>query len=108
MTCARCDAEHAGTRWCATCEREYDGWVRQYASDMIGPALGAMVVVLVCAMGLPLLGVPTLIAVAGAAGGFGTLAGITRLNMRRRRRQFLRASSLPRAYLPPAKSCRRG
>ncbi len=100
MTCARCQAEHDGKRWCAECEREYDGWVRQYASDMIVPALGAMVVVLVCAMGLPLLGVSNLVAVSGAAGGFGTLAGITRLNMRRRRQQFLR-TSLPRAYLPP-------
>jgi len=101
MICPRCKAEHAGKRWCAACELEYDGWVRQYATDMIGPALGAMVVVLVCAMGLPILGVSTLVAAGGAAGGFATLAGITRLNMRRRRRQFLK-SPLPRAYLPPA------
>jgi len=100
MTCSRCAAEHDGKkRWCADCETAYDGWVRQYASDMIAPALGGMLVVLMCAMVLPLLGTSTLVAVGGAFAGFGTLAGMTRLNMRRRRRQFLKAP-LPRAYLP--------
>jgi hypothetical protein len=54
MTCSRCAAEHDGKkRWCADCETAYDGWVRQYASDMIAPALGGMLVVLMCAMVLP-------------------------------------------------------
>ncbi len=101
MTCARCGAEYEGKkrRWCADCEVGYDGWVRQYATDMIAPVLGAMVVVVTCAVGLPLLGVPTLVAVAGALGGFATLAGLTQLNIRRRRKQF-RLAVPPRAYLP--------
>jgi hypothetical protein len=100
MTCARCGATYDGKRWCADCEVAYDGWVRQYATDMIAPVLGAMVVVLVCAMALPIAGVSTLVAVCGAFGGFATLGGMTRLNIRRRRRQFLQ-TRLPRAYLPP-------
>jgi hypothetical protein len=100
MTCARCHAEHSGKRWCAECERAYDGWVRQYASDMIVPALGGMVVVLAIGMGLPLLGASTLIAVLGAFGGFGTIFGLARANTFRRRRQFLRDGGVPRAYLP--------
>lgn len=101
MTCARCGGEYEGKkrRWCADCENGYDGWVRQYASDIIAPALGAMVVVLVGAMGLPLLGVPTLVAVAGVLCGFATLGGLTQLTKRRRRKQF-RLAVPPRAYLP--------
>ena len=103
MTCGRCQVEHDGPkRWCAECERGYDAWVRQYATDIIAPALGAMVVVLTCAMLLPILGVSNLVAVCGAFGGVATLAGLTRLNIARRRRQFMQ--TLPQAYLPPPRA----
>jgi hypothetical protein len=99
MICARCEVAEAAPkkRWCAECELAYDGWVRQYASDIIGPALGGGFVVMMCAMVLPVLGISTLIAGVGAIAGFATLFGLTRYNMRRRRKQF--KATLPRAYL---------
>jgi hypothetical protein len=57
-------------------------------------------VVAFAGMGLPLLGVSWLAAAVGVFGGFGTFAGLHRLNTGRRRRQYLRAGEVPRAYLP--------
>lgn len=101
MACGRCkDEGELGPRgWCAGCEREYDTWVRRYASDIVWSVLGGMGVLLVVAMGLPLLGAGSLIAVGGVFAGFGTLVGGHRLKQQRRRKQFL-VASLPRAYLP--------
>jgi hypothetical protein len=97
MSCARCGGG-GDVRWCAACERAYDAWVRRYASDMVGPVLAGMVVVMACAMGLPLLGVGWLVGAAGAFAGFATIGSLARLNRWRRRRQF-RLAVLPRASL---------
>ncbi|MDB4956605.1 MAG: hypothetical protein JWO36_4174 [Myxococcales bacterium] len=104
MACARCHAEvTAGSRkWCADCERNYDQWVRRHASDIVWQALSGTVVIMVAGVGLPLLGVGSLVAAVGAFAGFGTILGLSRLTRRVRRRQFLQAP-LPRAYLPAPK-----
>jgi hypothetical protein len=94
--CARCSGGDAP--WCAACERAYDGWVRRYASDVIWPLVAGMIVVMTCAMALPLLGVSWLVGAAGAIAGFGTVGALARLSRWRRRRQF-RLGSLPRAAL---------
>ncbi|MBA3391023.1 MAG: hypothetical protein H0T89_00175 [Deltaproteobacteria bacterium] len=100
MACPRCQVETQGERWCADCERAYDGWSRRYASDIIWPVLIAMVIVTGVAISLPLLGLGTALVGAGVFVGFGTLVGVQRANTRRRRRQFLRGAGVPRAYLP--------
>ncbi len=101
MACPRCAGALTTPNqgWCVDCERLYDRWVRTHASDIAWQALIGGVVVLFFGLGLPLLGVGKLIAAVGAFLGFGTIAGLSRLTRRRRRRQFLEAP-LPRAYLP--------
>lgn len=101
MACKRCEEDKPLDKrgWCIDCERAYDTWVRRYASDIVKPALTGMVIVLAVALGVPLLGASTLVALGGVFAGAGTIFGLTRLSARRRRRQFL-TSSLPRAYLP--------
>lgn len=100
-TCARCNGESddSAAKWCKECEHLYDGWSRRHASDIVWQALIGTVIVSGIGIGLPLLGVGKLVAVAGAFGGFGSIYGLSRLTRRRRRRQFLQAP-LPRAYLP--------
>src|SRR5690348_14847709 len=110
-SCPRCNAESddasrpahggsiAGSRpmtwgmpapdWCKDCELLYDGWVRRHSTDIVWQALAGMVIVTGVGIGLPLLGVGTLVAAAGAFAGFGTLYGLARLTRRRRRQQFL-------------------
>jgi hypothetical protein len=104
MQCARCREtevdDHASGRWCGTCERDYDSWSRQHASDIVWSALGGMVVVLTAGMLVPALGVSWLFALSGVFAGFGTILGIHRFNRNRRRRQFLAGAAMPRAYLP--------
>jgi hypothetical protein len=96
MSCARCSG---GTGdWCASCERAYDAWVRRYASDVILPMVGGMIVVMLFWMALPLLGVGWLVGAVGAVAAFATIGGIARLNRWRRRREF-RLGGLPRASL---------
>src|SRR5678816_4013101 len=104
MPCARCAAvvEAAPNKWCKDCELLYDRWVRRHATDIVWQALAGTVVVSTVALGLPLLGVGSLIAAVGAFAGFGTIFGLSRLTRRRRRKQFLQAP-LPRAYLPAPK-----
>jgi hypothetical protein len=87
-------------RWCAACERDYDGWSRRYASDVVWEVLSGTAVVVFAGMGLPLLGVSWLVAATGIFAGFGAFIGLHRLNARRRRRQYLGAPQMPRAYLP--------
>jgi hypothetical protein len=103
-TCSRCSSstDAPASKWCKDCERLYDGWVRKHASDIVWQALVGTVIVSAVGVGLPLLGVGTLVAAAGAVAGFGTIIGLSRLTRRRRRRQFLQGP-LPRAYLPAPK-----
>ena len=88
--------------WCKDCEQLYDGWVRRHASDIVWQALVGTLIVSAVGIGLPILGVGTLVGAVGAFGAFGTIYGLSRLTRRRPRRQFLQAS-LPRAYLPAPK-----
>lgn len=104
MRCERCGNPDpvSARRWCATCERDYDGWSRRYAGDLVWQVLSGTVIVAFAGMGLPLLGISWLAAATGVFAGFGTFIGLNRLNTRRRRRQFLQLSliEVPRAYLP--------
>jgi hypothetical protein len=102
MGCIRCKEDLVLDKhgFCPECAVEYDGWIRQYASDIVPPVIIAMLIVLGFGLGIPLLGASTLMSLAGVFTGFGTLVGLFRLNRRKRRRQFLSTSALPRAYLP--------
>jgi hypothetical protein len=102
MACARCGTSEIPSEraWCVACERAYDAWSRRYAGDVVWEVLAGTAVVAFAGMGLPLLGVSWLAAVSGVFAAFGTFAGLHRLNGRRRRRQYLRAGAMPRAYLP--------
>ena len=100
-TCPRCTVEHeARTRWCPSCERDFDAYARDYATDIVWSALSGMLVVMGIGLGVPLLGVSTLVALGGVFAGFGTIVGVFRYVRHRRRRAFLRGAVLPRAYLP--------
>ena len=99
--CRRCAAEtESRTQWCADCERDFDTFSRRYATDIIWSSLAGMVVVSSIALGLPLLGTSTLVAVSGVFAGFGTIVGLFRYVRHRRRRAFLLGAAIPRAYLP--------
>ena len=101
VTCTRCSAvlPEMATGWCKDCERQYDGWVRRHANDIVWHALSGTLIVTSVAVGLPLLGIGKLVAALGVFAGFGTMYGLARMTRRRRRKQFMRAA-LPRAYLP--------
>jgi Flp pilus assembly protein TadB len=101
MPCARCGAD-VERGWCTDCEALYDTWARRHAADIVWQVLAGMVVVLGCAVGVPVLGGPWLVGASGAVAGFATILGLSRWNRRRRRRQFLDAP-LPRAYLAEPK-----
>jgi hypothetical protein len=101
MSCAHCheDKPLDASGFCTERALQFDGWKRQYASDIVPGALGAMVIVLGFGLGIPILGASYLLALGGVFAGFGVFVGSARWNGRRRRRQFL-STSLPRAYLP--------
>ena len=80
----------------------YDTWVRRHATDIVWQAMVGTVIITGIGLGLPILGVGTLVAAAGAFAGFGAMMGLSRLTRRRRRQQFLQAP-LPRAYLAEPK-----
>ena len=103
-SCPRCHSatDAPASKWCKDCELLYDGWSRRHASDIVWQALVGTVIVSAVGLGLPVLGVGTLVAAGGAFAGFGAIFGLSRLTRRRRRRQFLQAP-LPRAYLPEPK-----
>jgi hypothetical protein len=101
--CERCGKESKKGKWCPTCEREYDTWVRKHATDIIWIVLGGGVVLGAAGILVPLIGLPPVVAICGAFLGWGTILGAGRLNARRRRLQFLRGADLPRAYLPAPK-----
>lgn len=100
MPCERCTEEAPLNKagWCADCDRVYDGWVRQYAADVIWPLMIGMTILTSVTAAVLLLGLNSLLMTAGVGAGFSTFYALTRYNQRRRRRQFL-SSSLPRAYL---------
>ena len=102
MACARCGSPDTPSDrgFCTACERAYDAWSRRYAGDVVWEVLSGTAIVAFTAMVLPLLGVSPIIAVSGVFAAFGTFLGLHRLNGRRRRRQYLRGGSVPRAYLP--------
>jgi hypothetical protein len=104
MSCARCHGatDPPASPWCKDCERLYDRWVRRHANDIVWQALVGTVIVSAIGLGLPLLGVGTLVAAGGAFAGFGAIFGLARLTRRKRRREFLQAP-LPRAYLAEPK-----
>ena len=85
--------------WCADCERLLDAWNRQHAADIIWQAFTGAGIAMAFALGAPLLGLSTLLGIAGVLIGTGTFLGLRRWSKRRRRQQFL-ATSIPRAYLP--------
>jgi hypothetical protein len=91
-------------RWCEKCERDYDAWSRNHATDIVWTALGGMVVIIVFATIIPLLGVPWVFATTGIVGASATILGIHRWNRNRRRMQFLQGAAVPRAYLPDKSS----
>lgn len=101
MACPRCGSETDLVRngWCRPCDLAYDAWVRRHATDIIWAALGGGLVIGGIGLGLPLLGVSIAAAFFSAFAGVGTMTGAYHLVQRRRRRQFLRGVTLPRAYL---------
>ena len=102
MACARCQADVPTTKsgWCADCERAYDGWVRRHATDIIWSVMGGGVLIGVIGVGLPLLGISSVVAFSAAFVGLGATLVLQRAASRRRRRQFLAGGAMPRAYLP--------
>ncbi|HEY3803321.1 MAG TPA: hypothetical protein VGL61_11970 [Kofleriaceae bacterium] len=107
MACPRCGSKTEGSRprvWCSTCEKAYDTWSRQNATDIVWVVLTGGVVLAAIGMVLPLLGFEWIIAASAAFMGWGTVLGVYHWNARRRRRQFLAGRALPRAYLPSPKS----
>jgi hypothetical protein len=105
MSCPRCasDAPPTKSGWCGECERAYDTWVRRHATDIIWAVMGGGCVIAFLGLGLPLLGLGSLVGATAAFAGSGTILGLYRLIQRRRRRQFLAGVALPRAYLPAPK-----
>jgi hypothetical protein len=101
MACPHCAAEDnlLASGWCRDCERAFGIWGRRHATDMIAIVLVGMAIVLVGAMGLPLLGVNWLVSASSILVSFGAMVGLYRVIDRRRRRQFLE-ERMPRAYLP--------
>ncbi|CAN5793110.1 hypothetical protein BH11MYX2_BH11MYX2_17030 [soil metagenome] len=101
MPCVRCREDKPLDKrgWCVECEKAFDGWVRRYATDILRAAGVGLVMVLFVGLGLPWLGLPHIVALGGIFAGAGSIAGMSVLNGRRRRKQFL-AESIPRAYLP--------
>jgi hypothetical protein len=105
MACPRCASEEklAKSGWCGECERAFDTWVRRHATDIIWAVMGGGTVIAFLGLGLPLLGVGSLVGATAAFAGSGTIWGLYRWSQHRRRRQFLRGVALPRAYLPSPK-----
>src|SRR5258706_5824177 len=100
MACPRCggDEEPQKSRWCLTCERAYDTWVRRHATDIIWAVMGGGTVIAILGLGLPLLGLGSLVCATAGLSDAVTILGIYLASQKRRRRQVLRGVALPRAY----------
>ena len=96
MACPRCGATTPS--WCADCEKLYDTWVRQHATDILWQTGTGALLAMIIGLGAPLLGLDFFIGIAGVLAGFGTFMGLRAWGKGRRRRQFL--AMVPRAYLP--------
>jgi hypothetical protein len=97
MSCPRCGADSPS--WCKDCEKLYDAWSRQHATDILWQTGSGAMVAMVIGLGAPLLGMTPILGIVGVLVGFGTFVGLRVWGNGRRRRQFLTAS-VPRAYLP--------
>ncbi|NVB81952.1 MAG: hypothetical protein HOV81_26460 [Kofleriaceae bacterium] len=97
MSCPRCGADSPS--WCKDCERLYDTWVRDHATDILWQTGSGAAVAMIVGLGAPLLGLSPLLGIAGVLVGFGTFISLRKWSNLRRRQQFL-TSSVPRAYLP--------
>ena len=102
MACPRCgdDKRLVATGWCDACEQAYDAWVRRHATDIVWAVFGGGFIIALLGLGLPLLGLGSLVGATAAFAGTGTICVLYRASQRRRRKQFLRGVALPRAYLP--------
>jgi Flp pilus assembly protein TadB len=87
------------TTFCRACENQYDAWQRQHAADIIWQTGIGAIVAMIIGLGLPLLGLEPIIGIVGVLVGFGTFIGLRQWGKHRRRRQFVLAGDLPRAYL---------
>lgn len=74
MSCPRCAADSPS--WCADCERLYDTWGRQHASDILWQTGTGALVAMIVGLGAPLLGLSPLLGIAGVFIGFGTFMGL--------------------------------
>jgi hypothetical protein len=110
MACPRCgdSGKLAASGWCDPCERAYDTWVRRYATDIVWAVFGGGLVIALLGLGLPVLGLGSLVGASAAFAGSATIWGVYRATQRARRKQFLRGVALPRAYLPSPGSGSRG
>ena len=95
MACPRCGA--TTPTWCADCEKLYDTWVRQHATDILWQTGAGAMLAMIIGLGAPLLGVDIFVGIAGVLLGFGTFIGLRTWGKRKRRQQFL--AMVPRAYL---------
>ena len=91
MPCTRCQADRPLNKagWCADCEQAYDTWVRRHATDIIWSVMGGGVVLGAVGIGLPALGLSSVVAFAAAFVGLGTTVLLQRAPVRnclRRRR----------------------
>jgi hypothetical protein len=76
-------------RWSKELEHEYDGWSRQYATDILWQAGAGAVFSVGIGLGGPALGLSPVIAIFGVLLGATTVFSLRKLMNARRRRQFL-------------------
>ena len=97
MACPRCGAD--APTWCKACERLYDTWSRQHATDILWQTgVGAGIAMLI-GLGAPFLGFTPIFGIIGVLTGFTTFLSLRAWSNRRRRQQYL-TTGVPRAYLP--------
>ena len=102
MSCVRCQADEPLSKagWCSACEKAYDTWVRQHATDIIWSVLGGGIVLGAVGIGLPLLGLSSIVAFAAAFTGFATISGCNGSRRAGGASSSSAVRAMPRAYLP--------